>query len=907
MIPNPATSPADNPVYDHQRVAELEAELARLRAVEQDYQSFLDASPDILWTANKTGKITRFSQRWLDLTGLDRSSALGDGWQQALHPEDLPASLTAWRHSVATGEPYSVEHRIRLKDGSFRWMCSQATAQRDSEGRIVRWHGRTKGIDDSQRPHPENAQHLQRLEQIAALMPDLVYLYDLREQRNVYANRELMTVLGYTAEQAQSLGADLFHRLIHPDDLPRALANIPSVMALPDGEFTELEYRMRHVDGSWRWLRGRDTVFAREPDGTPRLVLGVAQDVTERRRSEEALRSSQERFELAQQVGHVGTFEWDIKAGRTWISPNLLALGGFADGEWDGTMETWQRRVHPDDHAHIMSWLPGVFARRESEVDFDFRLVRLDGTTRWINGRGRIHYDEQGAPIRMLGVHLDLTERRQAEEALRTSESQLRQITDLLPQLVWVTKPDGNHEWFNGRWYEYTGATGEQSAGERWANFFHPDDVPEAQKRWAHSLATGDSYEVEYRCRRRDGVWRWFLGQAEPVRNASGAITRWLGTCTDIHDRKEAAEAVEHQRLWLEAILDWLPTPVLFLEPGSAKVWFANRAANQAAGGDLPKPDSKEQYEDVYRCWDADGQPIGQEQMPGVRLARGEELKRLEIDWQTPQGRLSLLVDGTTMPPLYGHPALCVYTFQDVTRLKQVERALRRSNEDLERFAYMAGHDLQEPLRMVTSYAQLLARRYRGQLDAAADEYLHYVLDGTKRMGRLIQDLLTYARAQSTQALELQLTDANAALNGALSNLQERIRKAQPILTQDRLPTLPAAEGPLTQVFQNLISNALKYARPGMTPEVHIGVQPQDSEWIFSVQDNGQGIAPEYREQIFRLFTRLHGRDVSGTGIGLATVKRIVERHGGRVWVKSEPGAGSTFFFSLPMNKEGHE
>jgi PAS domain S-box-containing protein len=234
----------------------------------------------------------------------------------------------------------------------------------------------------------------------------------------------------------------------------------------------------------------------------------------------------------------------------------------------------------------------------------------------------------------------------------------------------------------------------------------------------------------------------------------------------------------------------------------------------------------------------------------------------------------------------------------DITERKRSETELRRSNEELERFAYVASHDLQEPLRMVGSYVQLLAKRYRGKLDADADDYIGFALDGALRMQRLIEDLLAFSRV-GTRGAALLATDADVVLEAALGSLKLAIEEAAGAVTHDRLPTVLADAGQLEHLFLNLISNAIKFRR-AEPPRVHVAAARGDGVWRFSVRDNGIGIEPQYFERIFILFQRLHAReDYPGTGIGLAIAKKIVERHGGRIWVESEPGRGSTFFFTL--------
>lgn len=223
---------------------------------------------------------------------------------------------------------------------------------------------------------------------------------------------------------------------------------------------------------------------------------------------------------------------------------------------------------------------------------------------------------------------------------------------------------------------------------------------------------------------------------------------------------------------------------------------------------------------------------------------------------------------------------------------------LARSNAELEQFAYVASHDLQEPLRMVASFTQLLAKRYRGQLDADADEFIGFAVDGSTRMQRLLNDLLAYSRV-GTRSKPFVMVECDSVLSDALDNLKPAIEESGAIITHEPLPIVRGDEVQLTQLFQNLIANAVKFH--GHEPlQVHISAQLQDGDWVFAVRDNGIGIAPEQQERIFLIFQRLHHRsEYPGTGIGLALCKRIVERHGGRIWVESEVGKGAMFYFTI--------
>ncbi len=289
-----------------------------------------------------------------------------------------------------------------------------------------------------------------------------------------------------------------------------------------------------------------------------------------------------------------------------------------------------------------------------------------------------------------------------------------------------------------------------------------------------------------------------------------------------------------------------------------------------------------------------------------AELQQKEYMRYENKPLQTSDGR-QVEVEFISNVYLIGKKKVIQCNVRDISERKQIERQLasamatvQRSNKDLEQFAYVASHDLQEPLRMVSSYTQLLAERYGDQLDEKAKKYIDYAVDGAIRMQRLINDLLTYSRI-NTQGVIPKLTDSHSVLGEALRNLSAAIEENRAIVTNDDLPVVRADASQLMQVFQNLISNAIKFRRADDAPRIHVSVKNLGHEWCFSVKDNGIGIDSKYAGKVFVIFQRLHtSQEYPGTGIGLAMCKRVVERHGGRIWFESELDKGSTFYFTLP-------
>ena len=291
-----------------------------------------------------------------------------------------------------------------------------------------------------------------------------------------------------------------------------------------------------------------------------------------------------------------------------------------------------------------------------------------------------------------------------------------------------------------------------------------------------------------------------------------------------------------------------------------------------------------------------------------VALKTGKGIRNVIMGIKTPEkSYIWININATPLfKPGEKKPYQVYITFEDITEtikakklLNETLAELKRSNTELEQFAYVASHDLQEPLRMVASFTQLLEKQYKDKLDENAREYINYAVDGAKRMQGLINDLLAYSRV-TTKADKFEDIYLEKVLDEVLFNMEIVIGENEAVITRESLPNICADYRQMVQVFQNIIGNALKYRGP-KTPQIHISAQKENEHWLFSLEDNGIGIEPKYFEQIFEIFKRLHAEDeYEGTGIGLAITKRIVERHGGRIWVESEPDKGSAFYFTIP-------
>jgi PAS domain S-box-containing protein len=440
-------------------------------------------------------------------------------------------------------------------------------------------------------------------------------------------------------------------------------------------------------------------------------------------------------------------------------------------------------------------------------------------------------------------------------------------------------------------------------AGWGWQKVHHPDHVQRVVDKISRCFQNGEVWEDTFPLRSRDGTYHWFLSQAVPIRDSGGKVLRWFGTNTDISVRMEAERHLAQMESRYRGLLEAAPDAMVVVNP-AGKIVLLNVQAETQFGYSRDELVGQEVTniipEGFAERLTADGtrstaEALAQQIGTGIELSgRRKNGSEFPIEMM--------------LSPLESAEGILVTTaIRDITERRKSEerlgttvRELKRSNEELQQFAYVSSHDIQEPLRMVSSYTQLLAKRYQGRLDSDAHEFIAFAVDGCNRMQGLIQDLLAYSRA-GTNGKELSEVSSEDALQEALTNLRMTIKQSGSIVTHDSMPAVTTDESQLRQVFQNLVGNAIKY-RGAETPRVHVSATRNgENEWTFSVRDNGMGIDPQYFERIFILFQRLHGRDeFEGTGIGLAICKKILERLGGRIWVESQPEKGSTFYFALP-------
>jgi PAS domain S-box-containing protein len=546
--------------------------------------------------------------------------------------------------------------------------------------------------------------------------------------------------------------------------------------------------------------------------------------------------------------------------------------------------------VPPEERSQVRAetrgWLAervGSAPLRHKSLGFDGSIIDVETTALALEWNGR---------EAVLLVSRDLSERREAETALNESEERYRRLIEVLPDAVYIH--DGARILFvnPAGVREFGVRTAEEIVGRSPLDFCHPDERAPIDSGVRRMIDTGTGTPDIRRRRRLRMDGSEYLADVAVQAMTWRARPAILVVVRDVTSEVSAAAELRDSEERYRRLVDLLPDAIyihdgeriMFVNPAGVTM-FGARSEREIVGrtpAEFLHPSNRDSIEGRSR-----------DLLAGKLSTEFLRRRRLRVDGS------EYLADVAVLQLNWkGKPAVLAVV-RDVTEQVRAAEELRRSNAELEQFAYVASHDLQEPLRTVSSYCQLLEKRYKEKLDKDAVEYIDFAVSGAKRMQLLINDLLQYSRV-GTRGKPFRPTELNQVFADAVSNLDRAIAESGAKVTRGELPIVPGDAVQLGQLFQNLIGNAIKF-RGTHAPEIEVSARDVDGETVLSVKDNGIGIEAQHAERIFQIFQRLHEREkYSGTGIGLAVSKKIVERHGGRIWVESAPGAGSAFLFTLP-------
>jgi PAS domain S-box-containing protein len=621
----------------------------------------------------------------------------------------------------------------------------------------------------------------------------------------------------------------------------------------------------------------------------------VRRDGAARDLAEESQREGEKSFSTL--ANNISQLAWmaDEKGFIFWYNERWFDYTGTTLEEMAGW--GWQKVHHPDHVERVVEKITRCFQTGEVWED-TFPIRGRDGIYRLFLSRAVPIRDAEGKVLRWFGTNTDISETKE-------SGAKYRGLLEAAPDAMVVVNVGGEIVLLNVQAEKQFGYSRDELVGQKVKNIipagFAERIIADGTRSAAEALAQQIGTGIELIGRRKDGSKFPIEIMLSPLESPEGILV--TAAIRDISLRKSAETHLAQMEGRYRGLLEAAPDAMVVVNVGGEIVllnvqaekqfgYSRDELVGQKVKNIIPEGFAERLVADALRsAEDALSQQIGTGIELTARRKNGSEFP-IELMLSPLESAEGILVTAAIRD-------ISVRKLAEANLVHKLDE-LYRSNEELGQFAYIASHDLQEPLRMVASYTQLLSRKYKGKLDAEADEFITFAVDGANRMQRLIQDLLAFSRV-GTKGKEMRDTSSEAALLQALKNLRGAIEESSAQVTHDPLPGVLADEMQLTQLFQNLIGNSIKYQSPGSVPRVHISAARNgDGKWMFSVKDNGLGIEPEYFEKIFGMFQRLHKREeFAGTGIGLAICKKIAERHGTVILVESQLGHGATFRFAL--------
>ncbi|WP_339748041.1 PAS domain-containing protein [uncultured Maricaulis sp.] len=827
-------------------------------------------------------------------------------WLARIHPDEQDTVITA-TEALMRGETSDVDVEYRLRDTrSEEWVWLRSRGQlinQDGDRPIMA--GVLIDISEQKALAVRLARSEQLVREALESVKDGAWSIDIAH--------ETVRISGFLAELTPSgktndeIPIATWLEMRPPEDRQLGFERLAKLRQAPlPGENASIvsvfDFRIMDRNGEIVWVRSRGRVIEWDEEGKPLRAAGTHSNITEEKRLEAELADRDLQFRDALQATNEGAWRINLKTRISDVTAVISEMIGLPPRDARIARDELVSRIHSDDRPIAEA----AFAKLDSgvvdTVDYTVRFNSHKAGWIYIHSRGRVSgRDPQGNPLIATGFLSDVTERLETGKRLQEREDQLTDAITATSLGLFRIDVSNGQLWLRGNVAEELFATPAEvrvSASD-WLKKVHPDELQlvtgttSAMFRGTQLLA-----DISYRMQTCNAGWAWYQVTGRVVeRDEDGRPLSISGVLWNIDSQKRLNDALFEERQRFEAIFRATPAMMHTIDADGAirdvsDYWLSHlgyereevigRKSTDFLDAESRQRAIEKSLPDLFR--------VGRNMDIPYRFVRKDGTK------------LDVLLSSFLERDETGQPLLSYAVVTDVTPLRAAYAQLERTNAELDRFATVASHDLQEPLRKVSAFAGLVRRRYASQIDEEGARSLDYLVDAAQRMQRLIDDLLSYSR-MSSQPLQLQPVDLRALTNDVIDQLGTSIAECGAQLDIGDLPSVCADPLLMRQVVQNLISNALKY-RGTELPRIEIAVRSDAGTWTFSIADNGIGIDPKFFDKIFAPFQRLHSREeYSGTGIGLAIVRQAIERHDGRIWVESAEGEGAKFSFSIPIRK----
>lgn len=801
-------------------------------------------------------------------------------YEEGYHREKIKEKV---EKAIETGESFDVELKIITEKGNERW--TRAVGETEfRDGKCAKIYGSTQDITDRKRTEIQLKLTEQKLREIVENSTNMFYRHNTNHELT-YVSPQAKDFLGSPPDEAKKKWMKFVtDHPINKKGYERTQEAIKTGESQP-----AFNLELQKESGERIWVRVNEAPIIE--DGQTVAIVGSLTDITEQKKVEEEVKEKNRKLKNAQEIARLGYWEFNAQTEEIFFSDEIYEIFGL-NPEDTVTLKTIIDRIYPEDRDYVVTQNEKAI-ENNTTLNIEHRILLPDGAVKWlhvISNRNNAENDTNTVE----GTIQDVTEKKELELLLNQT-NRLAKVGSWKLELS-----EGNEEELY--WSEMTRELFE--VGDAYQptltdafEFHESESKQKIQRAVKKAISEGIPFDEELLITTAKGSKRWIrsIGKPEFV---EGQCIRLFGSIQDIHDRKSVQLKVQKANEERKQILDRI-NDAFFAVDDNWVVTFWNKRAEEVLGmpsKDIVNNNLWEVYEDAV-------------ELDFYTQYHKAVEKQVTVHFEEYYPGAEKWFEVSAYPSESG---LSVY-FRDITerkesneKLKELNSELKKraeelaeSNAELEQFAYVASHDLQEPLRMVSSFLNRLEKKYSDELDEKAHQYIDFAVDGAQRMRQIILDLLNYSRVGQKE-LSRESLCLDELLEDILKLERAGITETEATVTWKNLPAIEADKAPIKQVFQNLINNAIKYRRPDVAPKIQIQGEEKDQYWKFSVIDNGIGIKKEYHENIFAIFRRLHTQEeYTGTGIGLAVTKKIVEKHGGQIWVESDGGPGSIFRFTI--------
>lgn len=901
MIWNARWEPAKRQIYcigKNARERDLLEQERKLQ--EQRFRSLVQEGSDLIAILDLEGRYRYVSPTSLNILGTVPEDYLGKNAFDLIHPLDRDRVYAEFSKLTEQKRITISPFRFVDQQGAYHWIETIAVNLLEDQA--------VQGIVANSRDVTEHIRIRQQLQQsneryrlVSQATFDAIWDWD-RIAGTLHWTANYETVFGYSEGDYEPVFRH-WEQSVHPEDRKRVTDSLQQF--LDSGDLSrQVEYRYRRKDGSYADVVDK-SIAMRSEDGSVLRMVGAMQDVSLQKSAERQLKDNEYRFRIIFEHAPLGIAMIDSQSSKIMhLNPRFAEILGRNQQELRGA--SWKDFTHQQDLSGNQSLIRQMVEGQLPSFQALQRYTRPDGSSVYADMHvASLETGPDGRVITHLCMIEDISQRLKEEQQMKLLQSVVTQIADavLITRAERLEEPGPEIVYANQAFLELCGYEEAEVLGRSPRFLQGPRTSRSALDELRRALEHFQPVEVELLNYRKDGSVFWNNISIVPLLDEAGKPTHFISLQRDITLRKEQEEL---QRAFSTRISNTLQS----IQDGFFSIDIYGRISywNAVAAHTWQLPASEVMgfpYTQVF-CGDLDGE------LHAALKKAMDSGQSSQLRWRFPHS------DRWYEFRIYSSDLGLTVYFKDISEQMEAEqrlnelnrqlvvhsRELALSNSELEQFAYVASHDLQEPLRMVTSFLSLIRKKYEPLLDDKGRQYIEFAVDGAARMRQIILDLLEYSRVGRGED-KMEMVSLQLLVKDILTLQRQHIQELGAEISVDPMPTVAGLKAPLRQVFHNLISNALKYHKPGRQPRIRIRASEGEREWLFSVQDNGIGIEEAYFERIFVLFQRLHSKqDYSGTGIGLAVCKKILENMGGRIYLESSPGQGSTFYFTLPRQPE---